>query len=737
MALRQNIAEVPLGNGLFPLDLQRIKKSRPPVPGKFRYGGDLRELLETIRGASAVAVEAVVGAGKSTRLPGEIARDLGKLVIQVVPNDFLAYDLAEYVKSTGVDCVYRGDPKGEWPTSGVVLVSASGIVAHWLYLGRAGLPPCVLFHDESHESDAYTYFLKGVALAIPGVEKYVTATATTRPGDFRPTEAGGAVEAKKYLADDVSTEWDLYGRDGKPWEVESIHDNTLIFEDNKKNAERLVSEYNMAGFDTFRLHARMKLEQFKCAMTMARAQQEVVVFIADSTFRSGFTMPVSTVIDTAVVSMFTVEDGITTRCYRDAYLFERYQAAGRVGRIKGTKSVTWAPDVKPENKMVMLEDTDADAVVLLYRAFGKLCPLEFVDSPLSEGKVPRNVIQALQGYGALSTIHDNMLVDPREMADESGRRSPMVKPTVRLADRDTMDYENPIVSADVARNYQKSDTGKWEKRRSADSGYGEGVENTGMRPHGEVTIGDAISGMVDAAISEDIEIVAGGYYCAPSMPSSVRDFSPMFPDGYVSVLRMLASDDMRALQHGLTTGDRWVAVHALLTRLNIVSCELNGALSVARDVGSLAKERDPVAVREWVASFMSRVGEMQADSRVLIDCLLRVTHRFCEIQAIPHEVLQEQESKFANHMITNLRTMPLRNNSLRDVHSFVRKKVTDDIPMRIGGQNGPRFADAHASKGATVLDSVKMPRVGRGMRVTDAKVRQESNAMKIGRWLIT
>jgi len=313
----------------------------------------------------------------------------------------------------------------------------------------------------------------------------------------------------------------------------------------------------------------------------------------------------------------------------------------------------------------------------------------------------------------------------------------MVKPGVTLAKADTLDYENHSVSADVARKYRKTTAGTWERRPRVDSGFSDTSSGTLLDP--DASIADSIRAMVESSVADELEITEGEYYCAPAMPRGTPAYSAMFPDGHESVLRLMIHDVSRGVQFGLAPRNRWVAVQALLRRFNALSCELNGAFGASRDVGVLSKGRDPVAVRDWVSNFMARMGEIQSEIRNLIDCLDRIARRFCQLDVIPREVMAAQEGSFVEYFVSGLRRLPERVDKLAEVHATFRDALVSDVgeaTESVGRLHISHDVGAVAGRGGA-LDTVPMPRVGRGMRAirVHEQVKHSSNALRIGKWI--
>lgn len=311
-----------------------VAKLRAPVRVGFRSGADLSQVVNTIKANKYVEVEAAAGAGKTTVLPVRLAKEMNELVVHVFPNQYLACDVYDYVSQSYDGATFIELPGQEFPSEGVVYISAACLVAKWIEAAEVVLPRCVLFHDESHESDNYTYLIKKLGPMCRDVISYVPATASPSAGGFRKPETDGVL-SKVEITNDKLTTWDV--EDGvDPWCVSRISGNLLIFEDDKAKAADLLEKYQQYGMKAFRLHSRMTLQAFRVAMKIARDPNETIaILIADYSFRSGFTMPVDMIVDTCMVRTMTVDEGRPLRQWRAVFELERYQAANRGARMRG------------------------------------------------------------------------------------------------------------------------------------------------------------------------------------------------------------------------------------------------------------------------------------------------------------------------------------------------------------------------------------------------------------------
>jgi len=424
-----------------------LKRMHGPVNSGFRASGSLTEVVEVVRKNLCINVDSAACAGKSTRLPLAIAQGLGLLVVHVVPSPYLARELYDFLSVGSQEFALVLSSDESYPDSGVVITSAAALQSRFLAIGEMRLPDCVLYHDESHKSDCWTYLLARQWGTITGVVKYVTASATTGTAGFRVMESKGQVVKKRYLASKRDDSWSVLANAGDPWEAASLTGNTLIYEDDSSRADVLVTAYNSVGMESFRLHSRMRIERFVAAMQSLRGPA-LTVLVADSSFRDGFTWPLSKIIDTGRVVYTTVSDGGPARIVRNAFQFEAYQGAARGGRMAGDLVEVWQPDISFEAKRVTLEEVEMEAVALVSRMLSTMVPIDALDAVMAQGRVPRDLVGSLNGTMPLAELRDTQLV---ALASGGYERSP--SPVLKddsVATTPGMDYTHRGVTADVA-----------------------------------------------------------------------------------------------------------------------------------------------------------------------------------------------------------------------------------------------------------------------------------------------
>jgi len=726
MALRHPLEDLLIAQSWYGELEGRVLLSKPPTVVEFRKDGNLQDTVNTIMSNPSVLVNAAVGAGKSVRVPSVVAEKSKKLVIQVFPGDLLAEDISRFVRSLDEDIVHV-KVHDEWPTHGVAAISAAALVGKWLVQGSISVPECILMHDESHESDTYTYTIKKIWPKIVGVISYVCTTATSGPDGFRQVEAAGGLVSRTYDSMWDSSKWDVFGTNGMPWEVASIRENVLIFEDNKDEAGRLVADYRRAGVEAYRLHSRMKSRVFRSYMDQARTAPHLIVLIADSSFRSGFTMPVGTVIDTAKVARIRVVEGKPVREYREAYALERYQAAGRGGRIKGRPAVAWAPNSRAPAMVCHLEEVEAEAAALIFRIFRLAPPVEIIDAEMSEGPVPADIVGALQEMTPLATLLPQQLSTFAEL--KVGRpESPHLRPEVVLRGKESLDYINPAVSADVSRKYAPP-VEKLSKRDSAVvvSDDGASVVHSESSSGAFAEVFDKLLKFTNDEIVTEME--PGKYYFATGL-ETVGTVCPAFPDAHNSVYRFLSNDRSQSLQNGLSTRDRSVAVAALVARHNMCSCEVNAIVGVVKDLGALADGRDPIAFRAWVHDFTGKVGSLQAEMRIIETGIARLAQDFCGLREAPP--FKPEEALIADALLGGLRSVP----RLRDLHATDRDVVSGQIRASLHyGDYGGQVSrlDSGRSYEAIEFGHTPMEYKGRGMRAS--RQDRRGSQSKVARWM--
>jgi len=668
MALQQVIPAfepaVGLGTGA-PRPLRRMAR---PMAGGFRAGGKLEELVNLIGKNYAVTVDAAAAAGKSTRLPYELAAQLGTLVVHIVPSKYLAKDLYDYV-SKAFNGPYglvleTNDP---WPASGVAIAPAAVLQAKFLQQGKMVMPECILYHDEVHRSDCWTYLAAQQWGTIEGVKKYVTATATAGTGNFRKLELSGQVINRKFDAALCDQQWDVFGNVGLPWEATSMHGNTLIFEDRNEKASQLVLGYNRAGFEAFRLHSRMRESSFDAAMHSLRGDA-LTVLIADSTFRDGFTWPLDMIIESGRVETTVVNNGGPARCVRPVYAFEAYQGAARGGRVQGQTVTVWQPEVTFEPIRVALEQVEMDAVALVSRMLSTLVPLEADESVMAEGNVPRDLFRALTGTMPLAAFTDTQLA-PLTSSGYVRAPSPVTRDVPALREYGS-DYRHPGMSADLA-NRRDFQTGFGESPQSSPSHSRESSVSTSTTATSVVS--DLGSWLAELSM-EAPDMVPGHYYFSPTVQMD-RVASAALPEGWLSVVRSFGDDESTAHARDLHPSAREVAVAAGLQKFNTLSCELNAIGSVTRDVQALGRDRSPPLVRRWLHQLMERMTTVRTEMATVMRLLIPFVSGFCRLEEVPQDSLVAECQGMATHIVESLRAIPVAGTSASMAADVIRNSV--------------------------------------------------------------
>lgn len=698
MALRQVVDDLMVYPGLY---LAKDPRSAPlpskPVVAGFRAEGDMGEVIGALERVDFVKVDAAAGAGKSTKLPALLARHFDLPVYHVVPSGYLARDLYSYLASRGGAVSLVETVGSVASASGVNIIPAHVLVGKWLKAGKLEMSPSIIFHDESHEADAYTYFISQVWTAVEGVIKYVSATATHEPAGFRPVELPSVVVEKRNPACADSSKWDVLAVNGDPWEVAEISNHLLVFEDNRAKALRLVAEYNKAGAQAFRLHNRMEKAGFDAAMkTLRFLRRGMVVLVADSSFRSGFTWPIGCVIDTGRVSCVVAGQAGPEIYTRVAFEFEMYQAAARVARTAGCPAVTWAPPLEYPRKLSVLEPSEVDAAALLFRLFNKLAPRDLRASVMLSGKVPREIIAALRGEMPLACMHESQLVDMVSLVSEEGRSSPTLRHEYQNLPR-RIDSSRIGTSADVGIAHEQAEM---RERARRDSGVSFGSAPVGRAPkreYDEASSSTMSAGQASDPLSElasglagiDLRAVEsfqpGCYYMSPNLVG-VPLRGPTLPDGYASVMRLFADDPTGVKHLGLPLEVRAVAVAALVNRFTLCSIQLNALATVAPDAGALGQQRSKLHMRDWLHRYMEQLGSLQAECDVVGRTMGRLARGMFSFEQYDPAIMQPEVDQMVDLILGE-----------------VRRGSTE------GGDRESGFASVKSEFGGTLVEYPKRP----------------------------
>jgi len=444
--------------------------------------------------------------------------------------------------------------------------------------------------------------------------------------------------------------------------VSAIVGNTLIFEDRADHAAHLVKEYSQAGFDVFRLHSRMKAHVFRAAMDSLDSA-DLTVLVADSTFRDGYTFNISCTIDSGKVQTNAVINGAPARVLRDAFEGEVYQGGARGGRTVGSSMVAWRPDSIFEKKRVALEEVEMDAVALVSRLLCTLVPIEAADSLLAEGRVPRDLVSALQGTQPLACMTEMQTVP---LASSGYERAPS---PVLAAGSDVrtpgLDYYHVGVSAEVGNRYHFRDEYPAADTVSTASGSGQsraresiGTSESSAPSSSATDWTSELAAWASEAAAVSVEFDCGVYYYSPSVRPDVVA-SADFPEGWASVVRLFGSESSMLLFRDLSPRAREVAIAAGLQRFNMLSCEKNAVMAVARDVKALGRTRSGPMVHTWMNQLLEKATGLSAESHTVSRLLTSLVDGFCEVLTLPPTCLDVECRAMASHMFESLRGIPV------------------------------------------------------------------------------
>lgn len=602
-----------------------LSRQKGPVSVSFRPGSDFQEVIAAIKAHRGVVVEASPGAGKSTVLPAAIAKSMGVLVLHVFPNERLADHVNRYVSSRGDKVPLLLTPKDPYPKTGVAMMSAACLVSKWLEAGEVVLPECVLFHDESHCSDAYTYLVKLCSLESPAVRSYVQATATVGAAGYRSLESKG--ELSKAGVDAPVTAWDPYDN-GKPWSVNSLRGNALLFVDSKTSAGALADTYAQAGFKSFRLSSRTPLSEFRLAeQAVSDPSGPICVLVADSSYRSGFTLDVSVILDSGKISRLEIVGGRPVRRERGMYQLESFQAAARGARIGGSRCIYYSPvGVTPEPMICDLEDVEAEAAVLIVRMLGYRVPAELAQCKMASSSVPADLCSALRGAQPLCLLRPEALVSLADSAVPTRTRSPFLAEGVEPSVDEPLDVKDYRVSADVAR--ERGEHGYRKSRGKHDSAWDSSWQS------------DLVALLKQRHGVETPEI--GKAYYASGLATDDCE-SMAFPDGPDSVFRFAAADQSGRAFQGLDAWHRSVAVNMMLSRQQALAAELDGigrAMRAAREDGRVLGTRSAVNLATQLAE---RLAQVSAALTVVNDLLWKAGEGFCSYHEMEIDVSLSDE----------------------------------------------------------------------------------------------
>lgn len=589
-----------------------VPRSRAPVSVEFRTGADLADVVGKLRSSRNVAVNAAPGSGKSTVLPFELARSVDEVVLLVLPFMQAAAVMHDYLitKAMGVPVEYVDDVQQPYPESGLCVTSAAQVVARWLQAGKAVLPPCYVLHDESHESGAASATMRLLMPSMRGIKCYATMSATSGLEKARAMETGGVVHQQEYMPDAFEDPWSVE-EDGAPWSAFDLDGHILIFEDDKARAQSLMQAYNYNGVSAFRLHSGSPVKDVLnvCRRLYNEDFSECCALIVDSTYRSGYTFPVSVIVDSGFVRRTVLVDGMAKVVSRSIYENERVQSSCRGGRLQGLQTVYWRPQCQLENVLCDLEQTDVEALALICRILGFRPPVYAAQAVMATGPVPRDVCSAVRGHLPLAALPVQSLVEVAVGKLEVEVEEPVVR---AQAVQDVRRVSHGVVS-DSVKSVEVQD-----REVVAES------EAVGENPHD-----------VLAAIFSKLDVkrdsVSLGQFCAVegSVTSDTR--CTAFPAGVDSVFRVLARGPRAVVHASWSDYHRGVALNAMVNSHNVDLIQWRAWMSVLRHANAKTVSKDPVALKAWAVRCAEEATRLAARVESTLAIVLEVADGYVDI----------------------------------------------------------------------------------------------------------
>lgn len=632
-------ARHPFPSGQYPdLRVSKEPDGPPTIPRKpfevsFRNGKDLKKLAEELVGRYVVKVTAAVGSGKSTVLPRELCGVMGSPVVHVFPSRVLAVAQYDYLSALGTGVEYKLSLSNtdEYSASGVTLTYSAAVWARVLAIGISNNPlgKAILYLDESHESDAYTYSLQKIAHVISGVQSVVFSSANHDVEKLPMRETLGSVESRKFPSAERTNSWDPLDM-GKPWSISEFESNALLYVESHVDAKVLVGKYNKAGVTAYRLTADMDIELFREAMrAMHDNKRGIIVLIADYSFRSGFTFNVSTIVDSAVVGYYDVREGSQSRKYRPAYSLERYQAQGRAGRTPGSHCVCWYPDVKVEDILCRLEGVEIDIAAVLFRMAGFAPHPEIRTASFAIGKVPKDLVHSLNNSMALVMQPASAMCD-------------LVHVSSSVADENHAKEMAEVVASYV----QEQEPNMPNLFRSLNlTGHDTSVIDL---PDPNV----ALKQLMYVAVSASC-IIPPAYYMVPGLECVTTD-TRYYGDDWKMALDELQRQPLMA--KGLSDQDVKEVVVLLLNAYNLTNATVVGLTRVAmhKDAIARASATYPNQVKNWVFQVGERLRVSECTRNALADALnlvLPSTMHFSRVDPF-RDVEEKVMASYAQELVT-------------------------------------------------------------------------------------
>lgn len=611
---------------------------------EFRRGADMRKLALQVLSHPSCEVDAAVGSGKSVLLPKELALAAKKLVLHVFPNRLLALDVYRYVEKQASEAadlypplVFVENEDVEFPRQGVAFIGAADLVGRMLRLGASVLKNTVVYLDEAHESDAYTYSVRMLA-RVSGASALVMASATFGPSNFRVRETLGSVDMATYPADQTPETWNVSGG-GRPWKIGEISNNLLIFTDSRTQMALLRELYADSGFSVHTLTANMQEDDFSMAMKAMRDKTgPLVVVLADYAFRSGFTFEVGTIIDTARVSYFDADGGRVRKLSRPLFMLEREQAAGRGGRISGLRTKYYMPEVECLPCICELEGTEKEAAALIWRYLGFKPSGILADAVMASAYPDVELRTGLNGpiplvlYPRVTRGKD---IPTIQGGSEGGFTDDSSVPTTlpSLSSSADVEFVGKMSSLGLAEEDVDSDS------VSEVSSWAESLDLTSGA-------WDTLMGVLSSQTRTGQSCVLGEFYLAGQVRSGR---SMAFPRGLPSVMSAVDEAGSGFFPSGVSSSDTRYAVGLLVDRNNVLTAELMALRQAVRDtVGSMAS----VVADSFATSYFARIMERAHAYETETVCVLRGLNLFApggvQIAEAPEDLIRSRAVQYSD-----------------------------------------------------------------------------------------
>lgn len=604
---------------------------RQPREIRFRPGADISTIAREVATFQYTSIVADMGAGKSTDLPRGMAEAIGMPVVHAMPNRQLARDQYKYLSTMypGVYTLWL-DPIENIPKSGVVLTNYACITARLLIRrgDPAPLGKVALVADEIHESDLGTYIVDTLGPSIGGLHGFAKASATMGLQRTNMVEPKGDLVVETYVP--VAPEnWDP-GVSGFPWSVTSFRGNALLFVEGDRVAQNLVARYNALGATAYRLSAKMPDAAFDEAMERMRDPTAgVVVLVADYSYRSGFTMDVTTIVDSGLVQYIDVKDGEPEFVTRVAYQGEMDQAARRGARTVGSKCRVYQPNLVYDHATCRLEGVELAAAAVVFRYLGYRPPAAIhAMTAMSAGNVPKDLVAALNSVTPL-LLQPGDTMHPLVIPEQEKRES---------------EVKNDVV--DVLASYSNSDD-----HVDAEDFFAAVADLDESQPnvYAEGSIGVLES--LQALQANTIRLEFGNYYALHGL--ELKDqVLPLYGGNW-----QMAADEIDAkpyIVRGFTREDKEAMLSVLLLRYNHCVLVVRAIEQVTAASGSLKTlaAKHPTIVGSWAAQLSASLRESRSNGKLLLNAVEKLRESDMAFTAIPPD--PDVEKRYATSKAATL-----------------------------------------------------------------------------------